>query len=84
MGLTGIVVMFVIFWWLVFFTVLPIGVRGQYEDDAGTTPGTEEAAPANPRLARKALWATLGSAAITAAVSLLARLVDLQALLLEG
>ena len=32
MTLTGGIVIFVIVWWLCFFAVLPIGVRGQFED----------------------------------------------------
>lgn len=60
----GAVVVFVISWWLSLFCVLPIGVRGQYED--GDIPeGTEEGAPAEPMLKKKALWATYGAIALT-------------------
>lgn len=64
MSITGAIVVFVITWWLSFFAVLPIGVKSQYE--AGeTTPGTEEGAPAEPMLLKKALWATIGAAVLT-------------------
>ncbi|MEQ8299170.1 MAG: DUF1467 family protein [Hyphomonas sp.] len=58
------VVVFVMAWWISFFAVLPIGVRGQFED-GDITPGTEEGAPANPMLLKKVLWATIGGAIIT-------------------
>jgi predicted secreted protein len=58
------VVVFTLGWWISFFAVLPIGVRGQFEDGE-TTPGTEEGAPVNPMLLKKALWATIGGAIIT-------------------
>jgi len=58
------VVVFVMAWWISFFAVLPIGVRGQFEE-GGITPGTEEGAPANPMLLKKVLWATIGGAILT-------------------
>lgn len=56
MTIFGAGVVFTIAWWLSFFVVLPIGVKGQWEDDS-TIDGTEEAAPKTPCLP-KALWAT--------------------------
>ncbi|MEZ5955268.1 MAG: DUF1467 family protein [Hyphomonas sp.] len=61
--MSGLVV-FTIAWWICFFAVLPIGVRGQWEDGS-TIEGTEEAAPKEPMLKKKALWATIGAAVIT-------------------
>jgi len=37
-------VVFLIIWWVVLFTILPIGVRGQAED-GDITPGSEPGAP---------------------------------------
>lgn len=68
MSITGTLVVFVICWWLCFFVVLPIGVRGQFEDGE-PTPGTEEGAPAEPMLKKKALWATIGGVILTAIVA---------------
>mgnify|MGYP001361795161 CR=1 FL=1 len=64
MGLMSGLVVFTISWWLCFFVALPIGVQGQWEDDS-TVPGTEEAAPKNPMLKKKAMWATAGAVVIT-------------------
>ncbi len=61
----GTVVVLVISWWLSFFIVLPIGVRGQYED--GDIPeGSEEGAPAEPMLKKKIIWACIGAVILTA------------------
>ena len=62
--MSGLVV-FTIAWWVCFFTVLPIGVKGQWEDGS-TIEGTEEAAPKDHMLGKKALWATMGAVVITA------------------
>ena len=64
MGIAGATIVFVLGWWISFFAVLPIGVRGQWEDNS-TAPGTEEAAPKNPMLMKKAIWATIGAVVIT-------------------
>jgi predicted secreted protein len=51
---TGIMV-YVIVWWLVLFTVLPFGNRAPDE----VQPGTVESAPERPRLWIKALVTTV-------------------------
>ena len=49
MGLISGVVVFVILWWTVLFTVLPWGNRAPTEPEPGHAPS----APKNPRLWRK-------------------------------
>ncbi|MEO1189298.1 MAG: DUF1467 family protein [Pseudomonadota bacterium] len=61
----GFVVVFIITWWLSFFCVLPIGVQSQYEQDGNVIDGTEEGAPKEPMLKKKALWATVGAVILT-------------------
>ncbi len=70
MTLAGGVIVFVLAWWISFFAVLPIGVQGQWEDDS-TIPGTEEAAPKNPMLVKKAIWASAGAVVVTALAALI-------------
>ena len=55
---------YLILWWLVFFAVLPWGIRRNQDEDAGHDAG----APINPALWRKAAATTLVSAVIFAAV----------------
>ena len=70
MSLTAGIIVFVLAWWISFFAVLPIGVKGQWEDGS-TIPGTEEAAPKNPMLMKKVIWATGGAVVVTALAALL-------------
>jgi predicted secreted protein len=67
MGVFEAVVVFVIAWWLVFLPSLSAGVRSQ-EEAGDVTPGSERGAPAAPGLARKAVVATAGAAALTLAM----------------
>lgn len=63
MGLTGSIVVFVVVWWMVFFTTLPFGVRSQWED--GTVEeGTEPGAPQQASVVRKMLITTAIAAAV--------------------
>ncbi|QKV17966.1 DUF1467 family protein [Oricola thermophila] len=61
---------FFIIWWIVLFTVLPMGVRSQVEDD-NITLGTERGAPSKHGLPRKMLLTTAISLAIFAVFYLL-------------
>ena len=70
MSLTGAIIVLVLAWWISFFAVLPIGVKGQWEDGS-TIPGAEEAAPRNPMLMKKVIWATGGAVVVTALAALL-------------
>jgi predicted secreted protein len=56
-----------IVWWLVLFTILPIGVRAPGEGDE-VTPGQADGAPVQPYLLRKFLATTVISAVIFAIV----------------
>ena len=61
----GAVVVFIIAWWLSFFVVLPIGVKGQFEDNGDVIEGSEEGAPKEPMIRKKAIWATVGALILT-------------------
>ncbi|MEQ8559513.1 MAG: DUF1467 family protein [Henriciella sp.] len=64
MNLVGGIVIFLISWWICLFVVLPIGVRGQFEE-GDVEEGTEEGAPARHMMPKKALWATIGAVICT-------------------
>ncbi len=70
MGIVSGVVTYLLIWWVVFFMVLPLGVRGQWED-ADMVAGTEPGAPVSAHLGKKALLATAVAAALWLAVFLL-------------
>ncbi len=67
MGITGSIVVYVVVWWLVFFAVLPWGVRSQRESGE-EVHGTEPGAPVKPDLGRKALITSIIAALIWAAI----------------
>ena len=60
----GIIVVFVISWWLSFFVALPFGIKSIENPEPGHAPG----APQRPRLWRKAAIATLAGGVITGAI----------------
>ena len=64
MNLVGGIVSFLISWWICLLAVLPIGVRGQFEDGE-VADGTEEGAPVRPMMLKKVAWATIGAVVCT-------------------
>jgi predicted secreted protein len=56
-------------WWVVLFAVLPFGVRSASEADVADLPrGADPGAPLLPNLGKKALWTTLVSGIVFAAL----------------
>ncbi|MEN3950641.1 DUF1467 family protein [Iodidimonas sp. SYSU 1G8] len=64
MGPVSGIVVYVILWWLVFFTLLPVGVRTSREAGGDAEPGHADSAPVNPYIWRKVLAASLIAAAL--------------------
>ena len=62
MSALGLIVVFTIVWWLLFFMLLPVGIEPSKEQIPGQDPG----APARPLLWRKVLWATAAAVVLTA------------------
>lgn len=52
------VAIYVILWWLSFFTMLPLGAQSPHESDEASAPGIERGAPKVHRLGLKALLAS--------------------------
>lgn len=61
------IAVYIVCWWLVLFTILPVGVKTQQEE-GNIVPGSTESAPHQPRLAAKLLTTTMLSALIFAAI----------------
>ncbi len=59
-----IILVFGMAWVLVFLPVLSIGVEEQHKTGE-VVPGTEQGAPVDPMLKKKAIWATIGATIIT-------------------
>ena len=59
MGITGSIIVYVIIWWIIFFSVLPIGIRSNKEVFKEKIEGVDPGAPKNPRVGKKFLITTL-------------------------
>lgn len=55
------VVVYVIAWWLILFTLLPVGVKTHEESGEDRPDGTADSAPVNPGIKWKMLVATAGA-----------------------
>lgn len=60
------VVIYILFWMLTLFIVLPFGVRTSAEAGEASVPGQADSAPARPNLRAKAVWTTIVSGAMFA------------------
>tara|TARA_Y100000591_G_scaffold320814_1_gene334829 strand:+ start:1424 stop:1678 length:255 start_codon:yes stop_codon:yes gene_type:complete len=59
MDLTGSIIVFVIIWWIVFFAVLPFGVKSNDKPFSEKIEGVDPGAPKNPNIAKKFLYTTI-------------------------
>lgn len=64
--ITGLAIYFIL-WWLLLFTVLPWGIRGQHEDE-NVIEGSEPGAPVAARMKRKAIQTSILAAIVWLAV----------------
>lgn len=67
MGPFTLVAIFIIVWWVVLFTVLPLGVQSHHEAGVDPRDGGDPGAPVLPNLKRK-FWTTTWVAALIWAV----------------
>lgn len=66
MKITSIVAIYLLFWVLAAFLLLPFGIRTHNEEGAHTVPGQAESAPTNFRPGRLVLRASVLAAVATA------------------
>ena len=59
MGITGSIIVYVIIWWIVFFSVLPVGIQSNKEKFREKIEGVDPGAPNNPKIPRKFLITTI-------------------------
>lgn len=57
-----------VIWWLVLFTVLPLGVRSHKDEGTDVEAGNDPGAPVNPNLKRKAITTSWVALIVTAVV----------------
>ena len=59
MSSTGSLIVYISIWWIVFFTVLPIGIKSQNAKFSEELNGNDRGAPKNPKVGKKFLITTL-------------------------
>jgi len=68
MGITGSIIVYVMIWWIIFFSVLPIGIRSNKEVFKERIGGIDPGAPKNPQIRKKFLITTLITSIIFAVI----------------
>ena len=59
MGITGSIIVYVLIWWIIFFSVLPIGIQSNKEKFKEKIEGIDPGAPLNPKIGKKFFITTL-------------------------
>ena len=59
MGITGSIIVYVLIWWIIFFSVLPVGIQSNKEEFKEKIEGVDPGAPINPKIGKKFLITTL-------------------------
>jgi len=59
MSTTGSLIVYISIWWIVFFSVLPIGIKSQNAKFGDELQGNDRGAPKNPKIGKKFLITTL-------------------------
>tara|TARA_B100000963_G_scaffold214360_1_gene186949 strand:+ start:10198 stop:10452 length:255 start_codon:yes stop_codon:yes gene_type:complete len=59
MGITGSIIVYVIIWWIVFFSLLPLGIKPKNAKFTEKITGEDPGAPKNPNIAKKFIFTTI-------------------------
>ena len=59
MGITGSIIVYVLIWWMIFFSVLPVGIQSNKEKYKERIEGIDQGAPNNPKIGKKFLITTI-------------------------
>ena len=68
MGITGSIIIYVLIWWIIFFSLLPVGIKSQNVEFKDNLHGNDPGAPKNPRIIKKFLITTLITSIIFAVI----------------
>lgn len=63
MTISAAIVLFAVYWFMMLFVILPLGLKSQ-EEAGSVVPGTPPSAPADPMLRRKLFWVTVIAVAL--------------------
>jgi predicted secreted protein len=59
MSITGSIIVYISIWWIVFFSVLPIGIKSNNSEYKEKIGGNDPGSPKNPNIGKKFLYTTL-------------------------
>ena len=59
MGITGSIIVYVLIWWIIFFSILPVGIQSNKEKFKEKIEGNDLGAPNNPKIGKKFLITTI-------------------------
>ena len=59
MGITGSIIVYVLIWWIIFFSILPVGIQSNKEKFKERIDGIDPGAPNNPKMGKKFLITTI-------------------------
>ena len=74
MGITGSIIVYVLIWWIVFFSLLPVGIQSNKETFKEKIEGVDPGAPKNPKIAKKFLITTIITSIIFVVIYYLVKL----------
>ena len=56
MSITGSLIIFVLIWWIIFFSLLPIDVDRKHKE---MVEGVDKGSPENPKIIKKLIYTTI-------------------------
>mgnify|MGYP001443060286 FL=1 len=70
MSITGSLIIFVLIWWIIFFSLLPIDVDRKHKE---MVEGVDKGSPENPRIIKKLIYTTMISTIIFIVILMLVK-----------
>ena len=68
MSITGSIIVYVLIWWIIFFSILPVGIKSKKEKFKERIDGIDPGAPNNPKIGKKFLITTIITSIIFVAI----------------
>ena len=70
MSITGSLIIFVLIWWIIFFSLLPIDVDRKHQE---VVEGVDKGSPENPRIIKKIFYTTIITSIIFVGIFMLVK-----------
>ena len=70
MSITGSLIIFVLIWWIIFFSLLPIDVDRKHKE---IVEGADKGSPENPKIIKKIIYTTIITSIIFVGIFMLVK-----------